>query len=416
MTAETYDIVIIGGGPAGMAAAAAAGPSGLKVALLDDNPALGGQIWRGESSSSRSPAIARWFERVKKAGVSILAGTRVVDHPASATLLAETVSGLKTITYRKLILATGARERFLPFPGWTLPGVMGAGGLQAMVKNGLPIKGKRVIVAGSGPLLLAVAAALRSKGAIVPVVAEQASWSRVSGFAASLWRWPGKLVQAVGLRSQLLGTALQMECWPVAAVGTDRIRSVTLMRNSRTESYPCDYLACGFGLVPNLELPYYLGCRIEKGAVVVNDCQQTSLQDVYCSGEPVGVAGLEVALLEGEIAGCAASGRIDCLPRLQSKQKKARKFAEMLENTFALDERLKKLPRPDTLVCRCEDVTWERLKDLQSGRDAKLQTRCGMGPCQGRVCGSALEALKGWTVQSPRPPLFPVRLDSLVNS
>lgn len=415
MTKQSFEIVIVGAGPAGMAAAWAAGQSGRPVALVDDNPALGGQIWRGEKQQSRSPVVQQWLRRVQEAGVTFLPGTRVVDGAAKAPLLAETPHGLLQMEYQRLILATGARERFLPFPGWTLPGILGAGGLQALVKGGLPIAGKRVVVAGSGPLLLAVAASLRSKGAIVPVIAEQAAAAKVLRFATSLWRWPGKLIQAVELRSRLLGTSLRMGCWPASAQGSDRLTSVTLVRGSRSETIPCDYLACGFGLVPNLELPNHLGCKIARGGVMVDEFQQTSLPGIYCVGEPIGVAGLEVALLEGQIAGHAAAERFDLIRVLQKQQRKARQFAALLEQTFALDERLQQLPLDDTIVCRCEDVSWGRLRNQPDGRSAKLQTRCGMGPCQGRVCGSALEFLVGWSVQSPRPPLYPVRLGSLMN-
>jgi NADPH-dependent 2,4-dienoyl-CoA reductase/sulfur reductase-like enzyme len=347
--------------------------------------------------------------------VEILVGTRVVDAPTKGTLLAEAGPGLLTLQYQRLVLATGARERFLPFPGWTLPGVLGAGGLQAMVKAGLPIAGKRVLVAGTGPLLLAVAASLRQKGAIVPLVAEQASRQRVLTFAAGLWRWPGKLLQAFALRCRLLGTSLQMGCWPVAALGKNRLEEVTFQMGKQTITYPCDYLACGFGLVPNLELPLLLGCAIQNGAVQVDAWQQTSLPDVYCAGEPVGIAGLEAALVEGQIAGHAAAEQPQRVARLQQQRVRTRRFAALLERAFGLDERLKELPQPDTIVCRCEDVTWERLRTHTTGRAAKLQTRCGMGPCQGRVCGPALEFLAGWSVQAPRPPLFPVRLSSLMN-
>ena len=120
-----------------------------------------------------------------------------------------------------MILATGARELFLPFPGWTLPNVMGAGGLQALVKSGLPIEGKSVVVAGSGPLLLAVAALLKKKGAVVRAIAEQAPMSRLVRFGLGLWSEPGKLFQAIGLRQEIGGVRYRAGCWPVEAVGDE---------------------------------------------------------------------------------------------------------------------------------------------------------------------------------------------------
>src|SRR5258708_33632530 len=151
-----FDVLVIGGGPAGMAAAACAAKSGVHVGIVDDNFKLGGQIWRGEADNSKNRDASNWAQRVSKSGATALCGLRVVHQPDAGVLLAENLHGFCDISYEKLILATGAREQFLPFPGWTLPNVMGAGGLQAMVKSGLPVRGKRVLVYGTVPLLLAV--------------------------------------------------------------------------------------------------------------------------------------------------------------------------------------------------------------------------------------------------------------------
>jgi len=161
-----FDVLVVGGGPAGMAAAARAGESGVHVGLVDDNFSPGGQIWRGGVEGG-NPHAAAWMERLQAAQVAKLCGVRVFHQPEPGLLLAETKDTVCELRYDKLILATGARERFLPFPGWTLPNVIGAGGLQAMVKSGLSIHGKRVVVAGTGPLLVAVAASLRKDGVAV---------------------------------------------------------------------------------------------------------------------------------------------------------------------------------------------------------------------------------------------------------
>jgi D-hydroxyproline dehydrogenase subunit alpha len=160
------DVLVVGAGPAGIAAASVAAESGCRVCLVDDNAAAGGQIWRGyEAHAEGEPhggSFALWRQRMVRSEIEIRLSARVVAHPASGVLRVESHDRCTDIHYERLVLATGARERFLPFPGWTLPGVMGAGGIQAMVKSGLPIAGKRVVVAGSGPLLLAVAAEARS--------------------------------------------------------------------------------------------------------------------------------------------------------------------------------------------------------------------------------------------------------------
>ena len=161
------DTCVVGAGPAGLAAAYRVATGGLKVIAVDDNPAAGGQIWRGEQAKPSSPEAEAWFEKLRSVDLQLINGARVFQQPEPRTLLAETARGVCELHYSRLIIATGARERFLPFPGWTLPNVMGAGGLQVLVKTGLPIEDKRVVVAGSGPLLLAVAAYLRGHGADV---------------------------------------------------------------------------------------------------------------------------------------------------------------------------------------------------------------------------------------------------------
>jgi NADPH-dependent 2,4-dienoyl-CoA reductase/sulfur reductase-like enzyme len=212
----------------------------------------------------------------------------------------------------------------------------------------------------------------------------------------------------------LLGVPYLPSCWPVAAEGKHKLESVTLRRGAKTWSVPCDYLACGFHLVPNTELAALLGCVVENGKVRVDELQQTTMPDVYCAGEPTGIGGLELSLVEGQIAGHAAAGRLDPARRLFAKRDKMRRFAAALERAFVLRPELQELARPETLVCRCEDVSLSRLREHSSWRAAKLLTRCGMGPCQGRVCGPALEFLLDWKPESVRPPVFPVRVESLI--
>jgi NADPH-dependent 2,4-dienoyl-CoA reductase/sulfur reductase-like enzyme len=408
------DVLVVGAGPAGLAAACRAAESGVGVTVVDDNPEAGGQIWRNEKTKPASPEAQAWFERIRSARIEFISGARVFDQPKPRTLFAETAHGVCELNYRKLILATGARERFLPFPGWTVPNVMGAGGLQALVKTRLPIAGKRVVVTGSGPLLLAVAAYLRGRGAEVLLIAEQASSTRLARFGLKLMRG-GKSSQALQLRRQLKGVRYLSSCWPLSAHGSDKVESVTLFRRGKRWQVACDYLACGFHLVPNVELAELLGCEVDKAGVRVNDLQQTTVADIFSAGEATGIGGLELSLVEGEIAGLAAAGREEQARELFSARAGQRKFAELLNRTFALRDELKELAAPDTIVCRCEDVTFERLRAHRAWRSAKLQTRCGMGPCQGRVCGGAVEFLFGWRAESVRPPVLPVRVESLLS-
>ena len=417
MDSDVYDVLVVGAGPAGMAAAWRAAQSGLRVCVVDDNHAAGGQIWRGGP-----PEAQAWFERIRGVDVEVINGARVFQQLHSGTLLAETSSGVCDLNYKSLVLATGARERFLPFPGWTLPNVMGAGGLQALVKTGLPIEGKRVVVAGTGPLLLAVAAHLHGHGADVLLIAEQAPVVRLARFGIGLLGQRKKLLEAWGLKktfSRKGATAQRKKryfnsCWVIEAHGEEKLEGVTLMRGRKRWQVACDYLACGFHLVPNVELAELLGCVVENGSVRVDEFQQTTIANVYSAGETTGIGGLELSLVEGEIAGLAAASKHDAARELFPARAKQKKFADLLNHTFALRDDLKHLSTPQTIVCRCEDVTFERLRGHSSWRAAKLQTRCGMGPCQGRVCGSAVEFLFGWRATSVRPPALPVRIDSLI--
>jgi NADPH-dependent 2,4-dienoyl-CoA reductase/sulfur reductase-like enzyme len=320
-----------------------------------------------------------------------------------------------SIEARRVILATGARERFLPFPGWTLPNVFGIGGAQALLKSGMSFRNKRVVIAGSGPLLLPVAASLREAGATLTLVAEQATGRRVATFAASLWRSPSMLAQAARLRAGFMTTRYATGTWIAAVKGDSRAQSVVVTNGRTTREIACDVVCSAFGLVPNTELPRLVGCTVTAGVVRVDDNQATSVSGVFCAGEPTGIGGVELALVEGEIAGNAASG--SPIPeRLVARRRTLRRYARMLESSFALRTELIGLAQPDTIVCRCEDVRLRDLKPEWSSRQAKLYTRAGMGPCQGRICGAALESMMGWTADSIRPPVQPTQLATMLGN
>jgi NADPH-dependent 2,4-dienoyl-CoA reductase/sulfur reductase-like enzyme len=408
---DHVDLLIVGAGPAGLAAALAAAPSGARIALLDDNPAPGGQIWR-DGPNARLPAAARELRgRVSAcSNVQLHSGTRVVALAGERRLLVENKERGWVIGYERLILCTGARELLLPFPGWTLPGVTGAGGLQALIKGGLPVRDERLVVAGSGPLLLASAATARDRGAQVVRIAEQASSAALAAFAAGLWRWPAKAVQALGLFDARYRSATRM----IEAFGEGRLEGVRLERGGRIEEIRCERLAAGFGLLPNTRLGQALGCRLAHDAIAVDAWQATSVAGHYAAGECTGFGGSEKARVEGTIAGLSAVDERDAAQRLWPRRRRWHAFAHALERHFALDPRLRNLPQPDTLVCRCEDVTYAEMAAHGDWRDAKLARRCGMGACQGRVCGSAARFLFGWELPAPRPPFSPARIETLL--
>ena len=410
------EVLVIGAGPAGLAAATAAALHGRTVTLLDDNAAPGGQIWReGIHAASNHPDAAklRRLQAFRASGARFLPGRRAVDAAAGELETFSDQTGIERFCFSHLILATGARERFLPFPGWTLPGVFGAGGLQALVKGGYSVAGKRVAVVGTGPLLLAVAAHLQQDGAKIVALTEQASFSALTAFSMTLLSHPAKLAQGAKYRATLGGVRYRTGCWPIAAEGTEHVTGIRLTDGKRTWTEPCDLIACGFHLVANTEVAQLLGCKLIGDNVAVDDYQRTSVTGVFCAGEPTGIAGLDAALLQGEIAGLTAAGQIASVAQLLPRSRAEKAFGRGLNKAFALRPELAQLCQPDTIVCRCEDVSFRQLQQQSSWTQAKLQTRCGMGPCQGRICGPAVQTLFGWKNASVRPPIFPVPISAL---
>lgn len=280
----------------------------------------------------------------------------------------------------------------------------------SIADGGLAVAGERTVIAGTGPLLLASAATANKHGAQVLRIAEQARLGAVSGFAAQLWRWPSKALQAVALANGSYTTSTHV----LAALGEDRLEAVRLQVGRHVEEIACDRLACGFGLVPNVEIARALGCAMQDRAIAVNQWQASSLTDHYAAGECTGFGGSELALVEGRIAGLAAIGQMDQARALWPQRRHWQGFADRLNQAFALGPALKQLARPDTLVCRCEDVAYAELAGHPSWNAAKLTTRCGMGPCQGRICGTAAQTLFGWEPPQLRPPFSPARIATLV--
>ena len=488
------DVAVVGGGPAGLAAACRAAEAGASVLLLDEAAAPGGQVWRRAVAAVGAARAAEWegagdvetaavfqapdrparswLARLAASGARCLFGATVIDALPGPTLLVDHAGRALRVEARRLVIATGARERFLPFPGWTLPNAVGVGGVQALLKSGASLSGKRVVVAGSGPLLLPVAAALARAGAHLALVAEQAPAAAVARFGAGLWRRPRLLAQAARYRAACWRAPYRSGVWvsEASAAGSGlAVREATLTDGVRSWRERCDLLACAYGLLPNLELPRLLGCAVDKGGgrrggqVRVDALQQTSLPGVYCAGEPTGVGGLELALLTGQIAGLAAAGAIGQagaiggpeatdalgatatigaagtadaaragagtgairpaaggadqardLRALQRRRDRGRRHVAALERAFQPRPELLRLAAPETVACRCEDVPLGRLDPSWTPRQAKLYTRAGMGACQGRVCRPALELLLGWTeADTVRAPLAPVALATL---
>jgi NADPH-dependent 2,4-dienoyl-CoA reductase/sulfur reductase-like enzyme len=275
-----------------------------------------------------------------------------------------------------------------------------------------------VLIAGSGPLLLAAAVTLRRHGAQLLGVVEQAPHAQVMRFARGLWRWPARAAQALQLQAQLMGVPRFDGHCVVSAHGRDVLEGIELeSAEGERQRLDCDLLGVGFGLLPNVELAALLGCALEPdGAhqrVHVDAGQRTSIEGIHAVGEACGIGGLHSAQLEGAIAAYVACGQPQRAKTLMRRREHARRFAAAMVETFALQPRVRELAHPDTLVCRCEDVPMAALDGFTDARAAKLATRCGMGACQGRICGAALAELGRFPSGGRRPPLFPARLATL---
>ncbi|AWZ06020.1 MULTISPECIES: NAD(P)/FAD-dependent oxidoreductase [unclassified Streptomyces] len=450
------DLAVVGAGPAGLAAAVTAAGLGLRVTLLDAGERPGGQYYRHPApalGAARPEALHHGWSAFAPREAALRAHeaagrithlpfhhvwTVVPDGAAAPGWILHAVAGPEEgparVRARAVLLATGAYERQLPFPGWTLPGVVGAGGAQAMLKSGLVLPGKRVVVAGSGPLLLAVAGSLGAAGARVPAVVEAAAYTGYAAHTPVLLRNPAKLAEAATYGSALLrhGIRFLTRHAVTEAHGTGRVEAVTVARLDRDwrpvpgtgRRIPCDALAVGHGLVPQLELATGLGCATATGpdgavALELDPDGRTSVPGIWSAGETGGVGGAQLALAEGEIAAHALAGR-PVPARLARTRTRLRAFAAAMAAAHRPGPGWTGWLREDTDVCRCEEVPAGRIREAvrdlgaRDARTVKLLTRAGMGWCQGRMCGPAVAALAGHDPAPDRRPLScPVPLGHL---
>lgn len=470
MTDKT-EIAIIGAGPAGLAAAVQASEAGAQVTLIDSYARPGGQYYRqtpAEFKALRPHTLHRDFFKANRlfaklelhSNVRILNNTTVWSLQTSSekagpvTLYLNTPGGSAELEAQKLILAPGAYDRTLPFPGWDLPGVMTAGGAQTLIKSQRILPGRRVVLSGAGPFLLPVAAGLAQAGAQIVGLFEATTplqWARHG------WRGWGHWDKLNEGREylQILNkyrVPLQFGRAVIRAEGADRLERVTVARltpdwmpiTGSEEQLEADTLCIGYGFLPSTELSRLVGCEhhydpIQNAFFARHDAEmQSSRAGVFVAGEITGVGGSAVALAEGAIAGLAAAKQLGHLSESEATSQIApyrkelnhqQAFADLLNRLFALRPGRFSWMTPDTIVCRCEEVTAQQIKAAvghyraTDARTVKLTTRCGMGLCQGRVCGHTVTALTATLTGrdpaevgelSTRPIVKPVLLEELM--
>ncbi|MFJ2814899.1 FAD-dependent oxidoreductase [Streptomyces sp. NPDC087294] len=475
-------LAVIGAGPAGVAAALAAVTHGVRVTLVDAAPEAGGQFYRSPAVAlgARRPQALhhRWrtWQRLRAALDSHLAAghiTHLKDHhvwcvegdtggrgrldgpdgrygtgaeqqprpngqqggPDAEFTGAFTVHALLgprqeqgvAVRADAVLLATGGYEKVLPFPGWTLPGVLSAGGAQAMLKGGLVLPGRTVVVAGTGPLLLPVATGLAAAGARVAALVESADPRALARSPGALAARPGTLAEGAGYAARLLRhrVPVLVRHTVIEAHGADRLDGVTVaaltpdgrVRPGSERRIDCDALAVGHGMLPHTDLAETLGCGLDGVAVRVDDEQRTDVPGVWAAGEATGIGGAPLALAEGHIAGRCAAARLtggtpDPRTWAAASRRRAalRTFSAALGPVYAPPAGWAERITDDTVVCRCEEVTAGTVRaavaDLGAGdlRTVKLLTRAGMGWCQGRMCGPAVAGLSGCAETAMRRP------------
>jgi NADPH-dependent 2,4-dienoyl-CoA reductase/sulfur reductase-like enzyme len=439
-------LVIIGAGPAGMAAAVKAHHLGLNVTLLDEYPRLGGQYYRGQAATLADGSPGELASH--GSCIDCRLETSVFDIPCEGRLsIWSPQSGAGSLEYEAIIVATGAYDRPVPLPGWTLPGVVTAGGVLALVKSHGVLPGRRFLLSGSGPLLMPVADVLSATGAQVLVLDATPFRAFLRGLNTLVRDWP-VFGEAAGYQVRLLrrGVTILYGRAVTSIEGDGRVQRATFQRvDPDWQPIPgsactveVDSVVLGFGLIPHLDLARLLGCEIaydvDSGCHVVRvDAQmRTKRPAAYAAGETTGLSGARVAKLEGQLAALAAARDLGVVSEtayraacrtLNRQLERLCRTARWFARTCRPRPGLWSLALADTVLCRCEEV---RLRDVEASLVAnsatpqavKVATRAGMGLCQGKICSALiaeiLQARYGYEIPptgypwSQRPPIRPV--------
>ena len=464
---KTFDLVIIGGGPAGIAAASTAAKHGLEVAIIDERPTLGGQIYKRVGPGYKVKSAKEFgkdyylgevlISELDGSNVELFLETLVVTIEDSEVVFARNGQNTEKLAFKKLLIAPGAYDRPVAFPGWTLPGVITAGAAQSLVKTQRVLPGSKIFFAGSGPLALAFPAQLSGYGANIIGITEAAPRPGIFKsirIALSVIGNFDLLRDAAKYQFHLISNRIPMKYRSiiVSANGKDRVESVTYAKVDKNwrvipgseKTVEADALCIGYGFFPSVELFRLLGCELayeesRGGAVVkLDNWGATSVANIFGAGDGTGISGSYVAIARGRLAAlkiAAELGKISekSLTSLASGYQKTFtrrvKFQSAINKAYEIKDGIYELADNQTVICRCESVKLESiLPSLESTIDpsvVKAYTRCGMGLCQGRNCQRQISALIAQkhgipisqiTQATPRFPTKPIKLGQIADA
>lgn len=452
-----FEVLIVGMGPAGLGAAVELAQIGVQIAIVDENPNPGGQVYRRPPNEfdlqDRSHLGVRY-----RLGRDLIKGFVQFQH--KIVVLPETLSWgffegeglallrgeeISFVEFEKMLLCEGAMERSIPFNGWTLPGIMTIGGLKKMILQQGILPGKRFVLAGTSPLTLSLASILVKNGGEIAALCEATKLREQIKLSREILKHKGILHEAVSYILPLLGKAIPTyRPWAVvSAAGDTQVREVTIARLDRDwkpipgseERIQTDVLAVSYGFLPLARLSRLCGCEHTYDPIqkfwrpAVDEFMRTSVPNIYTAGDSAGISGADLAELEGRIAAVHIAGEIghlsvtereERLERFFKQRRSFRSYASRLNEIFAVRSGLFTIMDRETIVCRCERITageildgiekgWRNINELK-------RTRIGMGPCQGRICESIVAELMRQNGIPPeesgylniRPPITPV--------
>ena len=460
---DKYDVIIVGSGFSGIVAASVLADANLDILVVDENLHIGGQLLRkipeslGENAAYHPDYTKkigfRFIESCKQKKIQILNRTRVLGiYPDNRILLEIDETSSRQLTFETILLATGARERYLPFKGWTLPGVVSTGLLQVMMKSNGVLPARNMVIGGSGLFLYAAAYEfLKNKGKLLGLYEQTGMMGKIRMVPTLLGQIP-KMAEGARYMSKIMlsGVMPKFRRRVVEARGNGCVEEVVVARTN-AQGHPVtgsekivkvDGLAVGYGFVPNIELPQLAGCDLEyieeRGGwvVKVDDQMRGNGDNVYCAGEPTGIGGAFKSITEGEIAALSmlnrfdkvASGDFESKLRTLTRQRNHHlQFGKYFNSLYQVTPPMLEDVPDETVVCRCEDITMGELrKAVKDGYTTpsalKVAVRTGMGNCQGRTCGPVIydlmSHLTGNSHQevgafSVRPPVKPASIGSL---